>query len=315
MNNRNILYALPALLLAALCLSPRMVPAVALGLGILLGLLPWKRLWKGPAGADRLLLQGSVVVMGFGMDVHAILRAGVHGMGLSAVLLSATFLVGWGFARWMGVERQASVLVSAGTAICGGSAIAAVAASTRAERESVGLAMGVVFLLNAVALVLFPAIGHLLGMGPGAFGTWAGLAIHDVSSVVGAAATFDPRSLPVAVAVKLGRTLWILPVTLIAAWSVPKGKHPGTAKIAFPLFLLGFLAAAAATTLVPGIRPIVPGMRIVAHAGFDLALFLIGTRFDLNRIRHHGGKLLVQGFAQWIVVAVSSLAWIRFGGG
>jgi len=292
-----------------------MVPAAALGLGILLGLAPWKGLWKGPAGADRLLLQGSVVVMGFEMDVHAVLRAGVHGMGLSAVLLSATLLIGWGFARWMGVERQASSLVSAGTSICGGSAIAAVAASTRAERESVGLAMGVVFLLNAVALVLFPAIGHLLGMGPTAFGTWAGLAIHDVSSVVGAAATFDPRSLPVAVAVKLGRTLWILPVSLFAAWSVPKGRPPGKTKFAFPLFLLGFLAAAATTTLVPGIRPIVPGMRMVAHAGFDLALFLIGTRFDLNRIRHHGGTLLVQGLAQWIVVAVSSLAWIRFGGG
>jgi uncharacterized integral membrane protein (TIGR00698 family) len=313
MNARNALPEILAVSLATVCLAPRTAPAAALGIGVALNAWFGKDLRKAPSGRDRILLQGSVVLLGFGMDAHAILRAGVHGIWLSAVLLTLTFAVGWGVSRLLGVDRQASLLVSAGTAICGGSAIAAVAASTRAERESVGLAMGVVFLLNGIALLLFPPLGHLFAMSPTAFGTWAGLAIHDVSSVVGAATTFDPQALPVAIAVKLGRTLWILPIGLVAAWLTRGKEGAGKARAPIPLFLVWFLAAAALTSLVPGIHAYTRGIRAVAHGGFNLALFLIGMRFDLDKIRHGGGKLLVQGIAQWILVAVVSFLWIRAG--
>lgn len=316
LRSMNVPKALPIILsvsAAAVCAAPWTAPAAALGIGAALNAWFGDDLRKGPSGLDRTLLQGSVVLLGFGMDVHAILREGVHGIWLSAVLLTLTFAVGWAVSRRLGVDRQASLLVSAGTAICGGSAIAAVATSTRARRESVGLAMGVVFLLNAVALLLFPPLGHLMAMTPTAFGTWAGLAIHDVSSVVGAAATFDPQALPTAIAVKLGRTLWILPISLVAAWLARGKDGAGKAAAPLPLFLAWFVAASALTTLVPGIHAYVRGIRLVAHGGFNLALFLIGTRFDLDRIRHGGGKLLVQGIAQWIVVAVVSFLWIRAG--
>jgi uncharacterized integral membrane protein (TIGR00698 family) len=311
MNDRKTLPAILAACAALACLAGQTTPAAALGIGVALNAWFGKDLRKGPVGLDRILLQGSVVLLGFGMDAHAILRVGAHGMGLSAALLSLTFTVGWIVSRGLGADRQASLLVSAGTAICGGSAIAAVAASTRAKRESTGLSMGVVFLLNGVALLLFPPLGHLFSMSPTAFGTWAGLAIHDVSSVVGAATTFDPQSLPTAIAVKLGRTLWILPIGLVASWFT-RGKDDGSrARAPIPLFLAWFLAAAAVTTLFPGIHAHLGEIRMVAHGGFNVALFLIGMHFDLATIRHGGGKLLLQGVAQWILVAVVSFLWIR----
>lgn len=297
-------------LLGAACFAPAVAPAVAMLAGMALSAAAGERIWKGPAGADRLLLQASVVLLGLGMDVRAVLRAGVDGMGLSAVLLALTFLGGLGLARLLRLDRQASLLVSAGTAICGGSAIAAVAASTRARREATGLAMATVFLLNALALVLFPWIGHRIGLSPHDFGTWAGLAVHDVSSVVGAAASFDPQALPVAIAVKLGRTLWILPVSLVAAWLTRKVGRPEEGKATVPFFLLGFLATALLTSVLPGLQGLVPAARTVSHGGFNLALFLIGLRFESSAIRRGGVGLLLQGTVQWIVAATVSLAWI-----
>lgn len=297
-------------LLGAACFAPAIAPAAAMLGAMALNAVAGERIWKGPAGADRLLLQVSVVLLGFGMDVHAVLRAGVDGMSLSAVLLALTFLGGLGLARLLKLDRQASLLVSAGTAICGGSAIAAVAASTRARREATGLAMATVFLLNALALVLFPWIGHRIGLSPEAFGTWAGLAIHDVSSVVGAAASFDPQALPTAIAVKLGRTLWILPVSLVAAWLTHKAPGHGESRATIPFFLLGFLAMALLTSVLPGLQGLVPATRTVSHGGFNLALFLIGLRFDPGMIRSGGVRLLLQGTLQWIVAATISLAWV-----
>lgn len=297
-------------LLGAACFAPAVAPAAAMLAGMALSAAAGEKIWKGPAGADRMLLQASVVLLGFGMDVRAVLRAGVDGMGLSAVLLALTFLGGLGLARLLKLDRQASLLVSAGTAICGGSAIAAVAASTRARREATGLAMATVFLLNALALVLFPWIGHRIGLSPEDFGTWAGLAVHDVSSVVGAAASFDPQALPVAIAVKLGRTLWILPVSLLAAWLTRKVPGHGESKTTVPFFLVGFLATAILTSALPGLQGLVPAARTVSHGGFNLALFLIGLRFESSAIRRGGVGLLLQGTVQWIVAATVSLAWI-----
>lgn len=311
MTHRDRLPFLASATVAAACLHPGTAPVAALGAGIALKAAFGARTPAFSARFDRLLLQGSVVLLGFGMDLRAVVVAGVHGMGLSLLLLALTFGLGWIASRLFGLDRQASLLVSAGTAICGGSAIAAVATSIEAERESIGVAMGVVFLLNAAALVLFPAIGHLLHMGPAVFGTWAGLAIHDVSSVVGAATSFDPSSLPAAVATKMGRTLWILPIGLLAAWANRRNGGVSGGKAAPPWFLLGFLAAAAAGALAPALAFQVPRLRIAAHAGFDLALALIGLRVDWGRIRRGGAPLLLQGGLQWIAVAAISLLAVR----
>jgi len=295
-----------------LCLAPFAAPALAMLAGIALRLLFGEAIWKGPSKADRFLLQASVVLLGFGMDIHLLVRTGLHGIGLSLLLLTMTFALGRILSRRLGIDPQSSLLVSAGTAICGGSAIAAVAASTQARREAVGMAMATVFLLNAVALLAFPLLGHWLQLTPETFGAWAGLAIHDVSSVVGAATSFDPAAVPVAVATKLGRTLWIVPVALIAAARMRRHgtANPG-AKGTFPWFLVGFFAAALLASALPACRPWIPFLRGAAHAGFNLALLLIGLRIDLDRIRQAGVRLLLQGILQWVVVAAVSLAWIR----
>lgn len=293
------------------CLLPQTAPVAALGAGIALKAIFGARTPNLPARLDRHLLQGSVILLGFGMNAQAVLQAGLDGMGLSLVLLATTFGVGWLLARLLGLDLPTSILVSAGTAICGGSAIAAVGASTHAKREAIGTSLAVVFLLNAVALLVFPLIGRWLALPPGTFGTWAGLAIHDVSSVVGAATTFDANSLPSAVATKMGRTLWIVPVCLLAAWAVGR-TTPGSRPLAnFPFFLLGFLAAAFLGALVPEIGTLAPRLGTIAHAGFALALALIGTRVDLDKIRQTGGGLLLQGLVQWVVVAGVSLVAIR----
>jgi len=293
------------------CLLPQTAPVVALGAGIALKTIFGDRTPNLPARLDRLLLQGSVILLGFGMDVHAVVGAGLHGMGLSFVLLAATFGLGWLFARLFGLDLSTSLLVSAGTAICGGSAIAAVGASTHAKREAIGMSLGVVFLLNAVALLVFPLVGSWLALPSSTFGTWAGLAIHDVSSVVGAATTFDASSLPNAVATKMGRTLWILPVCLLAAWVVRRNHPDEPTPANFPYFLLGFLAAALLGAAIPGIASFIPHLGMIAHAGFGLALALIGTRIDLDKIRQSGAGIFFQGLIQWIVVAVASLVAAR----
>lgn len=302
---------LPPAIAVLVCFLPFVPPAAALGAGIAVGAIFGTRAFAVPEKTDRYLLQGSVVLLGFGMDVRVVLRESVNGIWLSAVLLAMTFLVGALSARFLRVERQASLLVSAGTAICGGSAIASVAASTRADRESIGMSMAVVFLLNAASLVLFPVLGHVLGMDARTFGTWAGLAIHDLSSVVGAATSFDPSALPAAIAVKLGRTLWILPVSMLAAWIVRFDGEPRKFKAPVPVFLLGFAVAALIGMWEPSLQAWMPAVRMVSHGGFDLALIVIGTRFDFGRIRRGGPGLLVQGLVQWILVALVSWAWIE----
>lgn len=293
------------------CLLPQTAPVAALVAGIALKAIFGARTPNLPASLDRHLLQGSVILLGFGMDIHAVLQAGLHGMWLSLSLLAATFGLGWLFARLLKLDLPTSILVSAGTAICGGSAIAAVGASTHAKREAIGMSLGVVFLLNAVALVVFPLIGRWLALTPGTFGTWAGLAIHDVSSVVGAATFFDESSLPAAVATKMGRTLWIIPVSLLAAWAARKNAPECRTRANVPFFLVGFLAAALVGALVPELGTLAAHLGVITHAGFGLALALIGTRVDLDKIRQSGAGLLAQGLVQWIVVAGVSLAAIR----
>ena len=199
------------------CLTPWASPPAALAVGAAIALTLGNPAEGLTRRATKPLLQTSVVLLGFGMDLGAVLRAGADGFGFAAGTILGTLALGWLVGRWLGIDRGVGRLISCGTAICGGSAVAAVGAATGAAEGQMTVAMGVIFLLNAAALYVFPVVGHLVGLTPREFGTWCGVGIHDISSVVGAAATFGPESLRVATAVKLSRALWIVPVAFAAS--------------------------------------------------------------------------------------------------
>lgn len=272
------------------------------GIGLLLGVVA--ALAVGNPAADRTgklaksLLQVCVVLLGFGMDLGVVLRAGAKGFGLALVSIVATMILGAAVGRALGVARVTSTLVSVGTAICGGSAIAAVGAAIGAPSADMAVAMGTVFLLNGIALYLYPILGHAMHLGPDAFGTWAGVGIHDVSSVLGAATAFDPASVGPATAVKLSRALWIVPVTLFVRW---QHGRPGGAPV--PWFIGGFLLASAARSAAPGLADYAAAPVLVAKVGLAAVLAMIGSTLSLAAIRAVGWRPLVQGVALWLFLS------------
>jgi uncharacterized integral membrane protein (TIGR00698 family) len=297
------------LAIAALTLAPGVPAAAALVGGILFALLlgnPWlerTRAWTTP------LLQLSVVGLGFGMNLDQVLRAGAHGIGVTAAGISATLALGWALGRALRTERDVSLLVSSGTAICGGSAIAAVASAIDAPAAPTAVALATVFLLNAAALVLFPPIGHYFGLSQSQFGLWAALAIHDTSSVVGASMQYGREALELATTVKLARALWIVPLAFGVGWA----RGGARKKAKRPWFILGFVLAAAAASWIPGAR--VPGEWLAAGArhALVLTLFLIGSGLTPPTLRQVGARPLVQGLLLWLAVAGGSLWAIAVG--
>ncbi len=294
--------------LAAACLHPRVGPATALAAGILFGLLignpglPRTALWS------KLLLQASVVGLGFGLSLGTVWRVGTRSAIYTFVGIGATLAVGFLLGRLVGTTGPLSALISFGTAICGGSAIAAMAPVVKAKTDEIAVSLATVFMLNATALVLFPAVGHRLGMDPASFGLWAGLAIHDTSSVVGAASSFGPEALPVATTVKLTRTLWIMPCVLAAALLLRSGQ-----KVRFPLFIAGFLAAAAARTVLPSLEPVWAVLVTVARQSLVLTLYLIGAGLTRDVFRRVGLRPLAQGLLLWALASGLTLAAITSG--
>jgi len=297
------------LLAAALCLSPWGSPGLALALGMALSLTSGNPYARRTRPASKLLLQASVVLLGFGMDLGAVAHAGERGLGLAMITISGTFLLGWLLARWLKIPTRVSTLISAGTAICGGSAIAAVSAVVDAAEAEMSVAMGAVFLLNAVALYLFPRMGHWLGLTQVQFGTWAGMAIHDISSVVGAASSYGLVALQTATAVKLSRALWIVPVAILAGW-----RTGSKAKIQVPWFIGLFLLASLARTLIVPLAAAGPLLSRVAVAGLTMTLFLIGAGLSRETLRSVGVRPLVQAMLLWLAIGAGALAavqWLR----
>ena len=257
---------------------------------------------------SKLLLQASVVALGFGMDLQQVLQAGRSGFIYTAASISLTLLMGWGLGSLLGVKQKISYLISAGTAICGGSAIAALAPISNANEEEIGVSLGTVFVLNSVALLVFPVIGAALRLTQTQFGLWSALAIHDTSSVVGAAAKFGAVALAVGTTVKLARALWIVPVSLATAF-VRKSK----ARIQLPWFILFFCGAAVANTYLHFFQPIYPELKHLGVIGMTVTLYLIGTGLSVKTLREVGVRPLVQGVALWVMVAAGSLALILGG--
>jgi uncharacterized integral membrane protein (TIGR00698 family) len=247
------------------------------------------------------------------MNLKQVVHAGRSGFFYTAVSITCAMLLGLLFGSLLKVAGKASFLIAAGTAICGGSAIAAISPITGADEEEISVSMGTVFLLNSVALLIFPAIGHALHLSQNQFGLWSALAIHDTSSVVGAAAKYGNQALAVGTTVKLARALWIVPVSLIAAAYMAKsGRSYSQAKVKVPWFIFLFCLAAAAATYLPRFAVEYGAMNHLGRAGLTATLFLIGTSLSRNTLQQVGVRPLIQGVTLWIVVAGASLAAIYF---
>jgi uncharacterized integral membrane protein (TIGR00698 family) len=319
-----VIHAL-SLLAAALCLVPDLpalgwqaVPGwVALLCGVALALTAGNP-WPGRTRAlTPRLLAVSVVGLGAAMDLRAVARVGLQGFGYTLVGISATLALGALLARVLSVPRTTGMLVAVGTAICGGSAIAAVAPAIGADDDETSASLGIVFLLNAVALLLFPPVGHWMGLSPHAFGLWAALAIHDTSSVVGAASAYGPGALLVATTTKLARALWIVPVTLLlGALAARRGAAGARSRARRPWFILGFLAAAAVVTALPALRPAGHLVAEAARRLLVLTLFLLGLGLSRDALRRVGARPLAMGVLLWLAARTATLgalraAWIR----
>jgi uncharacterized integral membrane protein (TIGR00698 family) len=251
---------------------------------------------------SRLLLQLAVVALGFGMNLREVVHAGSAGFVYTAISISGALLLGWGLGFLLRVAKKASFLITIGTAICGGSAIAAIAPITQPAEEEMAMSLGTIFILNSIALLLFPAVGFTLHMSQSQFGLWAALAIHDTSSVVGAAARFGPQALQIATTVKLARALWIIPVTLATAFVV-KSKT----KVKLPWFILFFALAAVFNSYLPAGAALYHNLLSLGRTGLTVVLFLIGTGLSPDTFRRVGVRPLLQGISLWIVVGTLSL--------
>lgn len=286
------------------------MPAVGLVLGVGFALFlqsPWPKEGKQSATS---VLQASVVLLGFAMDLFSVLRAGRDGAVAAVVGITLTLALGYALGRLLRVPETTSWLVSVGTAICGGSAIAACAPVLGAKDDEMAASTGTVFVLNALALFSFPTLGLWLGLDDRAFGMLAALAIHDTSSVVGAASAFSPAALEVATTVKLARALFILPMPFLLVM-LTRRQGQGAAKK--PWFVLLFLGAAALSTFVPVIHDIGPHLARVGKHGLSLALFFIGTGLSRKTLKAVGPRPLVQGVILWAVVIVGTVLALKAG--
>lgn len=254
---------------------------------------------------SKFLLQASVVGLGFGMNLHQVVHAGRSGFVYTAISITVVMLLGISLGYLIRVDKKASFLIAAGTAICGGSAIAAVGPIADANEEEMAVSLGAVFILNSVALFLFPVIGLALHMTQSQFGLWSALAIHDTSSVVGATAKYGAIALAVGTTVKLARALWIVPLSVATAATL-KSK----ARIQWPWFILLFCIAALLNTILPTFNPAFSTLSRLGKIGLTVTLFLIGTGLSKETLKKVGVRPLLQGLTLWIIVGTATLALI-----
>lgn len=294
-----------ALLIASVFVSP----AIALFMGIAFALLFRSPYPTVSHKISKYLLQLSVIGLGFGMNLHESLASSSDGMLMTIVSVTGVMVIGYFLGRWMGVDRKLTHLISSGTAICGGSAIAAISPVVRADENQTSMSLAVVFTLNAVALFIFPTIGHMLELTQQQFGMWAAIAIHDTSSVVGAGAAYGPEALMVATTVKLTRALWIIPLALVSIFVFPR-KDGGKNKISIPWFIFLFILAMVCNTYFTINESILSGISMFSHKALSVTLFLIGTSLSIGAIKAVGARPVILGVSLWILISVFSLAVI-----
>lgn len=257
---------------------------------------------------SKYLLQVAVVCLGFNMNLQESLKSGAEGMMFTIISVVGVMVLGVLIGWWLHINRKTAYLISSGTAICGGSAIAAVGPVVKANENEMAVSLGVIFILNSIALFIFPPIGDLLDMTQQQFGTWAAIAIHDTSSVVGAGEVYGEGALQIATLIKLTRALWIIPLALVTMF-IFRDK---TAKITIPWFIFIFVLAMVVNTYVPLPEWFVTTMVWIARRGMVVTLFLIGASLSLKSIKEVGVKPLVQAVILWVVISVSSLAVVIY---
>ncbi len=295
------------IVLAVVCGSSFVSAPVALVAGFLFTAIWGHPMPKLASKTTSWLLKASVVGIGFGMNVQEALVAGREGVWLTVCSITIVLGVGCLFGRWLGIERRMAHLISAGTAICGGSAIAAVAPTIEAKDEQISISLGVIFLLNSIALIIFPLMGHAIGLSQHQFGLWSAIAIHDTSSVVGAAATYGEEALKVATTVKLTRALWIIPVSLLSL-VLFKSQNK---KISIPWFIFLFVGAMVLNSFVD-IEPCASYIYRISKNMLVVTLFLIGSGISIEAIKTTGFKPILLGVGLRVVISVLSLVAILY---
>ncbi|KAF2337077.1 YeiH family protein [Flavobacterium daemonense] len=291
-----------------LCLFSIISPPVALLLGVLIVNVFGNPFVEFNAKAITFLLQFSVVGLGFGMNAESAFSAGKEGFVLTIFSIFSTLLFGFLLGKWLKTEKKTSHLISCGTAICGGSAIAAISPVIKSNENQTSIALGVIFILNSIALFVFPFIGHQLDLSQKDFGLWCAIAIHDTSSVVGAANKYGAEALQIATTVKLARALWIIPISLLTA-VIFKNKN---SKIKIPYFIGLFIIAMLLNSYVPNVSVFAPHIVSLAKIGLTITLFLIGATLNINTLKAVGVKPLLQGVFLWVFIAIFSLLSIIY---
>lgn len=295
------------LFIALFILSAFVSPAIALFVGIVFALLLKNPYPGGSKKVSKYLLQIAVVGLGFGMNLHESLQAGGEGMLFTIVSVVGVMVLGFFVGRWLKIPTKLSYLIASGTAICGGSAIAAISPVVDADESETSMSLAVIFTLNAVALFLFPPIGRWLDLSQQQFGVWAAIAIHDTSSVVGAGAAYGAEALALATTVKLTRALWVIPLSFVSVFFFPQGKGR---KVSIPWFIFLFIVAMVINTYVDIPSPLLRAVSVASHCFLSMTLFLIGSTLSLAAIRKVGAKPVWEGVILWVVIAVAALAVI-----
>ena len=294
------------LLLAFICLTPWISPPIALFLGLAFALTLGSPFPVFNKKASKYLLQIAVIGLGFGMNLHESLKAGTDGILFTIISVVSVIIIGILVGKFYKVDKVTSYLISSGTAICGGSAIAAVGPIVRADESQMSVSLATVFVLNAIALFIFPTIGQWLNLSQIQFGTWAAIAIHDTSSVVGAGSAYGEEALKVATTVKLTRALWIIPLSIFTTFYF---KSKGD-KLYIPWFILFFIIAMLLNTYLNIPTKITSSIVAVSRQCLTLTLFFIGAGLSRNTLKNVGSKPLLLGISLWIFIGLVSLAFI-----
>lgn len=288
------------------CCTPFIDPPLALLIGFIIAQTIGHPFIQLNHKATSWLLKISVIGLGFGMNIHHAIEAGKSGLVFTFFSIALTFLFGWLLGKWLKVEGKTSFLISSGTAICGGSAIAAVSPIINANAKQMSVALGTVFILNSVALLIFPAIGHWLNLSQQQFGLWCAIAIHDTSSVVGASAKYGQEALQIATTIKLERALWIIPLSILTVLF----SKSETKKVAIPYFIGLYILAMFVGTFFPEYAEQYSFIVMLAKKGLTVTLFLIGAGLSVDAIKTVGVKPLLQGVILWILISIISVSII-----
>ncbi len=292
-------------ILTLLCLLPGITPPIALIIGILFAVFFSHPFLPFNNKATRILLQISVVGLGFGMNINSALQAGKSGFLFTVVSIFFTLGIGYLIGKFLKIERKTNYLISVGTAICGGSAIAAISPIIKAEEKQISIALGTIFILNSIALIVFPLIGIQLNLSQSQFGLWCAIAIHDTSSVVGAASKFGNHALEIATTVKLARALWIIPIAFLSTFLF-KNKNN---RVIIPYFIGLFILAMMANSYFTIVQLYSKYLVAISRTGLTITLFLIGSGLSKEAIQTVGIKPLFLGVVLWLIISITSL-WV-----